>query len=190
MTRKRMFFYEDNLFCSECEKLFNPFETYFAKILDKELPTKTNSLKLSIINSLDYHNFKMFHLINLFRASVAPVNGFQDFSLANHEDIIRKIILENKDIPETSYPFWSVGIDINGTIDRGVNFSPMVLNEKLYGFRTIQLIYGRFLWMFFVGSHQPPKEITALNFKRMVLYHFFFYHQMKLVQLERTLVVH
>jgi len=157
--------YENNLFCSECEKLFNPFETYFAKILDHELPTETNGLKLTIIENLDYHNFKMFHLINLFRASVASVSGFQDFGLAKHEDIIRKIILENRDIPETSYPFWSIAIDLNGKIERGLNFSPIVLKEKLFGFRTIQIIYGGFVWMFFVGSHKPSGEITALNFK-------------------------
>lgn len=84
------------LLCAECEGLIGRYETYFANIwygahgLPSEIPAGVGRV---VKSSLNYTQFKLFHLSILWRASVATIDEFQVVTLGPHQDRLREMIL-------------------------------------------------------------------------------------------------
>ena len=84
------------LLCKCCEKHLNKYESYFAdtwfknKLLPTHLPTEI--LKIS---GLDYHRLKLFYMSILWRAGIASRKEFANVNLSNHEERLRKLILDD-----------------------------------------------------------------------------------------------
>ncbi len=147
-------FYEYGLLCLECEKKFNPYETYFARVLDKDFKDDLNKIDIYYID-VKYKEFKLFHLINLWRASVSSNDGFADFSLGKfHETKIAKMIETGDPGLDWEYPTCCIQLSLDGEFDKGFISPPIMYPKKFDGFRFVSQIYGGCLWHTFIGSHK------------------------------------
>ena len=86
----------ERLLCGDCEQyLNNTCEIYFANTWLQNGPIQSHlPAKIIKIEGLDYTRFKLFHLSILWRAGVATREEFSSVNLGEHEEKIRKAIIE------------------------------------------------------------------------------------------------
>lgn len=85
----------DFLLCTRCEgfcsiEYENPFFDLWNSVAPKSPWEKNKIISLQV----DYRKFKLFHLLNLFRASVCTLPQFRHVSLKADEEVIRKMLLD------------------------------------------------------------------------------------------------
>ena len=139
----------EKLLCHDCERLLNDrYEKYFKKLwFDKkalpEIMPASGSITLS---GLDYRKFKLFHLSILFRASVSTLSEFKQVSLGKHEEILRRAILNDLDIPENMYVLLCHAITKNKSeIQYGLITSPFKLRQP-NGYISYGFCFGGCVW--------------------------------------------
>lgn len=111
--------YDKNILCERCDNaiLGGKYEKYSEKALygndlPEEIAPKCTNYKnpddgaeYSICKNINYKKLKLFLLSLLWRSSVTDRPYFKEVSLGpKHEERLRKIILEDEDIPHDEYP--------------------------------------------------------------------------------------
>ena len=86
---------KEYLLCDPCEQLIGKHEKYFKETihLARHGASKALDGKNLIIENLDYKKLKLFFLSLLWKASISSKPEFENVSLDNNEEIIRKMIL-------------------------------------------------------------------------------------------------
>lgn len=112
-------FYDSDILCADCErKIIGKLESYAKLVLwgGKGNPNKFQKLisanthegnNLLYFENIEYTKFKLFLLSILWRASISKQKIFNQVNLGEHEEVIRKMIIENDSKTENDY---SVGI--------------------------------------------------------------------------------
>lgn len=108
-------FYDSDILCDDCDrKLLGSLESYSSIVIwggkarQDQYPAfekKANQLnqKFLHLTNVNYTKFKLFLLSIIWRASISKQMIFDSVSLGEHEDKIRKMILEND--PGRSYEY-------------------------------------------------------------------------------------
>lgn len=121
-------FYDSNILCENCDnKILGKLESYASIVIwgGKSKPDyypkyegKINQLnqKFLHVTNLDYTKFKLFLLSIIWRASISKHKIFNSVSLGEHEESIRKMIIENNPGSTNDYP---VGMFILTQNNRG-----------------------------------------------------------------------
>ena len=121
-------FYDSNILCENCDnKILGKLESYASIVIwgGKSKPDyypkyegKINQLnqKFLHVTNLDYTKFKLFLLSIIWRASISKHKIFNSVSLGEHEESIRKMIIENNPSSKDDYP---VGMFILTQNNRG-----------------------------------------------------------------------
>lgn len=112
-------FYDPDILCAECEsQIIGKLESYAKLIIfggkgNPDMYHRCTKIEIQDGNQLlyyeniDYTKFKLFLLSILWRASISKQRIFNQVDLGEHEEIIRKMIIENDPKTENEY---SVGI--------------------------------------------------------------------------------
>jgi hypothetical protein len=96
--KSRIGFYDTEILCQECEKIFSPWDDYVQKILLAEPKEKdyliNNDQKFAIKMDVDYAKLKLFFISLLWRASVSKFYFFQKIKLEPFEQKLKNMILK------------------------------------------------------------------------------------------------
>ena len=162
--------YDSNLLCKKCEhERLSKFEDYARTVLFGN-ETKTNLMPIcrnyrnneGIIYSnwqnIDYTKFKIFLLSILWRASISKRDIFSEVNLGIHEELLRKMILDETPGEVNNYP-----ILFFGTQSYSKNFSKIIAQPrklKQEG-RTLYLFFiGGIMLLFYISKNKIPQIFT------------------------------
>jgi hypothetical protein len=146
----------EKLLCKDCEKQLSVYERYVSLVFSGEIKviSERNS-NLVKISGLDYHNFKMFGLSVLWRASVSKLQFFEKVTLQLHEEKIRELILTENPSKPDEYGFFLAPLVDNGRDLEDLMVQPT--RSRLGGHYCYRFVFGGILWIFIVSSHQTPE---------------------------------
>jgi len=154
------------LFCDDCEQLFN--EKYEKPFLTDWLDNNPLSKKLTPEQSYpikmpSYERFRLFHLSVLFRASVSSDPTYNEVNLGKHEEIIRKMLLNNDSGNNWQYLIIGYAI-IHDKTHEIVNLIARPERRSFDGVNCYSMLYGGVEWWTTVVSHKTKKlEELALK---------------------------
>jgi len=105
---------KERLFCRACENFCSkhyekPFCDMWYEAKPRPLPERWPS-DLRVDVKVEYAPFKLFHLLNLYRASVSSLPSFQRVHLGPHERVIQKMLLERDPGPRDLYAVAPMGV--------------------------------------------------------------------------------
>jgi len=152
----------DFLLCKPCELLCSaeyedPFVTLWNKVAPRSPWIPHQSLKLTV----DYRRFKLFHLLNLYRASVCTLREFDHVRLGEDEEPIRQMLLRGDPGKDDQY---SVGARLFYSEVEGAILDPISQPERCSdgGRRVLySTLYCGVEWTVFLspgGSKNRRKE--------------------------------
>lgn len=140
------------LLCADCEGKLNKYETY-SSILFRRL-IKENFKGEVLCESIDYKQLKLFLLSILWRAGVTTVPTFA-IDLGPHEERIRDMIVNENPGKENEYPCVIYFFKDERIKSRRI-YPPRKL--RLEGHRCFRFLISRFLFIFFVSSHNKSEK--------------------------------
>src|SRR5712664_2392199 len=151
----------EELFCDDCEGVFNRWESYFADVwfLRSLRPQKIGRSPFTIAG-LDYQRFKLFHLSILWRSGVATYDVFRQIRLGPHQDRMRRLLLANDPGPVDLYPFLGVALrdPTTGGVKDSIISVPGV--TRIDGHTVYRAMFGGVAWYYAVSSHTANRPIA------------------------------
>ncbi len=119
---------KEHLLCGKCEQKIGRYEKYYKEAihLSRHGIEIIQDDKIAIIGNLDYNKIKLFLLSILWRMSISSLPQFANVSLANNEDVIRRMILEEKPGKNHEYPIAALIPLINGKMQEGWMCFPII----------------------------------------------------------------
>jgi hypothetical protein len=142
------------LLCDDCDRrIIGKWETYSSPIIKS-----IQDLNITpygdqyVIHNVKYTDFKLFQLSLLWRASVASVEMFKDIHIADHEEIIRNMLLsKNPGLPE-QYGCIMFVLDDAVHLQKTI-WSPV--KDTIDGYTCYRFLTGRIFWYFFLPFAYP-----------------------------------
>jgi len=122
---------KEYLLCDECEQKIGRYEKYYKEAihLSRHKIKIIQDKKVAIIGNLDYSKIKLFLLSILWRMSISSLSHFTNVSLANDEEIIRKLILEENPGRSREYPIAAIIPLIEGKMNESWTCFPFVSDQ-------------------------------------------------------------
>jgi len=166
------------LLCADCESLLN---------LNYEVPFRVSWFESGILPSVwenpkeirkiqtEYSSFKLFHLCNLFRASVSSLPTFSEVNLGPYEDKIRKMLLSRDPGPEHEFPIYGY-FAVHHETNEVVHAVSRYVSSRYNGGRAYGVIYGGVQWWIGI-SKNVFGEISSATLKNTGL---LFMHSMRM----------
>lgn len=155
---------KEHLFCRACEDFCNTnYEKPFRDMWLTKVPSPVPDpwpIGSDVSVVVDYAPFKLFHLLNLFRASVSSLPSFEDVDLGPHEEQIRKMLLTNSPGPSSVYPVAGSGIYDSKTGE----IAPIVVSPQRHrdqGHTMYSQVYGGAMWMIVISENGGPATRRA-----------------------------
>tara|TARA_B100000315_G_scaffold8245_1_gene8198 strand:+ start:51617 stop:52018 length:402 start_codon:yes stop_codon:yes gene_type:complete len=94
------------LLCEQCEGSLSKYERYVSLILSGQIHIAPHrNGKLVYLEGVDYKQLRLFGLSVLWRASVSSLKIFEQVKLGPHEEILRRMILNEDPGKPDKYPF-------------------------------------------------------------------------------------
>lgn len=142
---------KERLLCKSCEEILSCYESYFNNnfILKGYIPDiiKDNIVNIKIDDIL---MFKLFHLANLFRASISSLESFSNVKLGPHEKRIRNLLL-NKNDNKNYRIIASIIYNKKKETLKGLVTPPILKIYKKH--HVYQVIYAGCVWFIKISSH-------------------------------------
>ncbi len=159
--RSQIGIYDSNIVIQEGENILQSLDNYACDLLIKNFSFAQPAFDDEIlqINNYDYNKLKLFFLSVLWRASVSQRQFFKIVNLGEHEDNIRKALLENN---AGDSDFYSVILSVFFGAQNGVG----TLNPektKIEGINYYKLYLGDFLVWIKVDSKQQEEPLKSLS---------------------------
>ncbi len=157
----------EKLLCKKCEKRFRYLEDK-ASIQLKNLQDNTKKRPSKFqFNTSDYESFKLFQLSLLWRGSVSNRPEFQDFTLVQHEEHLRNMLLNNRPGDTSDYGFYAICNPKNIDLVKQLIIAPEFIGN-MFGFDTVRLIYFGFFWIFIIANNAInfPSELRERLFSK------------------------
>ena len=152
----------ETLLCDNCEQKLSKNERYASLLLNGGIPItyKPNSKSIKV-EGLEYASFKLFGLSILWRASVSTLDIFKQVILGPHEELLRKMILNEDPGKEHEYPFILCPIIYEGVVQQDLIMQPE--RTKLAGCNAYRFVFGGITWVFVVISHRAADVIISAS---------------------------
>jgi len=155
----------ERLLCDDCEQKFGDWERYFSLVLQGGISLGYSETDNGLlIEGLEYEKVKLFEMSVLWRASISTHAMFKNISLGPHEEKLRDALFKREAKAD-----WEYGCGLFAILDNGKLQSDIMdqaENGRTDGLRTYCMIFGGYIWTFFVGSHQPPTALRAAFLQR------------------------
>lgn len=152
----------ENLLCDNCEQKLSKYERYASLILNGGIPIifSLNGNRIDA-EGLDYRKFKLFALSILWRASVSKLDIFSQVLLGPHEELLRKLILNENPGKEHEYPFVLCPIICEGLVQEDLIVQPE--RTRLGDCNAYRFVFGGIAWIFVVSRHRAPDVIISAS---------------------------
>lgn len=161
----------ERLLCDDCEQRLRKYEDYFAKAWyqNSPLPVRIPPVGTLKAPAFDYAPFRLFHLAQLWRASVSTLGDYSAIRLGPHEERIRQMLLSEDVGDAESYPLRAAVIVRAATSEVAHKlFAPHVPTRE-GGTRAYTAIYGGCAWRTLVASAIPPQLMYFDRGKEFIL---------------------
>ncbi len=154
---------KEYLLCDRCEQKIGRYEKYYKEAvhLSRHGIEIMQDNRIAVIGNLNYSKIKLFLLSVLWRMSISSLSQFTNVSLATDEEIIRKLILEEKPGRSQEYPIAAIIPLIEGKMAESLMCFPIVSDHPD---RTVYwMIIGGILYSISTTQHNQ-------NFDKWLLY--------------------
>jgi hypothetical protein len=142
----------EKLLCDDCEQQIGQYEDHVRRIFYGGTGIYIKNGNPIVISGIDYQKFKLFQLSLLYRAAISNLEFFHNISLGPHEEIIRKMLLEENPGKKLEYPCLILMLLIQSKeIIDAMIYPPQEL--RIEGHYSYRFILGGCFWIFFVSSH-------------------------------------
>ena len=141
----------EKLLCEKCEGRFSKWEGHARGVLygGECIEITTNDAK-GFECTVDYAKFKVFQLSILWRVGVSEHGGFSSICLGEHENILRKMLLD--ETPGLTETYGCVIIDSSKHTDIIANMIHCMGMSDVAGVACARLLLGGFFWFFFLSQ--------------------------------------
>lgn len=148
----------EKLFCVDCETLLSKLEKYACDIWKNKLQNLREDF--NYLQGIDYLHFKLFLISIIWRCGVTSDKSFT-IKLGPHKERMRKMILENNPGNYNEYGciISAMVYDNNELVE---DIIQLETDFRLDGHRCYRLLFGGFIWVFYVSSHNLPKDVPKL----------------------------
>lgn len=164
--------YDPNILCAKCEKLFDLYDDYGAKILlelrlEKEDVKDENNQELIgyLVHGIDYPKFKLFFMSILWRAAVSSNDAFKKVELGPHLAKLEEHIKEKN--PGTYDDFSVILCEQIFPNDRAMMIIPFP-RKLMGGINFYEISIGRYLAFLKVDKRKTPDDSMVLKPKEAV----------------------
>jgi len=142
------------LLCEDCETHLSGYERYAAPII-KSIPSipPDPSGQFYPVPCVDYPQFKLFQISLLWRSSVAEGPVFAKVNLGCHEEILRRMLLEENPGQPDEYGCMMVAIQKTKYLERML-LSPF--RDTIDGHTCYRFVTGGLFWYFFFSRDSSP----------------------------------
>jgi hypothetical protein len=149
----------EKLLCKNCECILNIYETYACEIWRNQLLNISN--QFNYLNRIDYQKFKLFLISIIWRCGITT-NAHFNIDLGLHQEKMREMLLNNNpgNFDEYGCLISAMVNDNDELID---DLIWLETDFRIEGHRCYRLLFGGFIWIFFISSHKPP-EIALKSF--------------------------
>ena len=155
----------ERLLCNDCEQQLSKHETYASLVFNGGYSLKIrNEGRLIHLEGLEYSKFKLFALSILWRAGVSNLDVFSQIKLGPHEEILRKMVLNNDPGADDIYPFILSPIVHEKSVQEALIVKPTW--TRLGNHYAYRFVFGGIAWVFVVSSHQAPKEVIGASISK------------------------
>jgi len=148
----------ERLLCGDCETKLSRWETYAAKVLTNIIIPNHDTEPFITVGDIDYRKFKLFELSVLWRVSVASHDIFKEIDLGPHEERIRSFMHKESTPQADDYGSMKFAIIDDGGIQ--LDFIYQAQYKYIEGYRVVFLIFGGYVWLFFVSGHSKKRRHT------------------------------
>ena len=151
---------KEHLFCHACEQFFSakyerPYEQFWRK--NDPLPNPWRGIEVKV--KFDYGPFKLFHLLNLYRAAVSSLSSYRHVELGPHVGKLRGMLRsENPGEAHLYQISGSVILDQSGQLARLVTVPQKRRYETRIAWETC---YGGVAWIIAISGGFPPATTKA-----------------------------
>lgn len=144
---------KEYLLCDKCEQKIGRYEKYYKEAvhLSRHKIKIMQNDKFAIIRNLDYRKIKLFLLSILWRMSISSLSQFTNVSLANDEEIIRKLILEENPGRSNEYPIAAIIPLISGKMEETWMCFPIISDHP--DGTTYYMVIGGILYSISMTQH-------------------------------------
>jgi len=151
----------ERLLCKACEQKFSVWERYACLLLEGGTPVTYRTEGSGIhLTGLNYVQFKLFQLSILWRAGVSSLQFFENIQLGVHAERLRKLLISGDPGPPNQYGCLMFGLRLKNSAFTQLITQPGKI--KVDGNIAYRFIFGGFLWVFVVTSHQLPQMWAKL----------------------------
>jgi hypothetical protein len=155
--------YREFLLCQNCETFLSRYEKYASSIYKDKFLNLDTSEKYFEPNDIDYKKFKIFELTILWRCGISKGDYFS-INLGPHEEKIRQMLINENPGKVNNYGCIIFAILGDGNkLLRGVQFGQS--SSRLEGHHVYKILFGGFLWIFFVSSHNISSKFNKMFLK-------------------------
>lgn len=176
---------KENLFCDDCERLFNDeYEKPFLNgwVRAQVLPNPWRDAQGVYWVQSDYKMLKMFYLSVLFRASVSTKATFSEVSLGPHEEKLRQLLLSKTCPGHTEYPIFAHAV-VHHESNEVLPIVTKAVVSKIDGHRCIGFVYGGARWWISVSSHRNHRfEMAGLQLNGSMPFHAVSWEELEVMQ--------
>jgi hypothetical protein len=152
----------ETLLCRACEQKLGKWEHQSkAAFVDGKGLRITALGDRVLLRGFHYKTFKLFQLSLLWRMSVSTLPFFKDVVLGPHDEVLRQALLNDDPLRPDQYPCWMIALQISGKPVIDWMLEPSL--TRLDGHHIYWLVITGIMFSYYVGSHPPPSEISALT---------------------------
>jgi len=148
----------ERLLCKQCEVKLSVWEDHARRVLygGECIEITTNDPK-GIECTVDYAKFKLFQLSILWRAGISSHDGFSSVNLGEHEEVLRKMLLD--ETPGNTEAYGCVILYSTKHTDITSNMIHCMEMSSVDGVDCVRLLLGGFFWLFFLSeSALDPRQ--------------------------------
>ncbi len=179
--------YEGGLLCQSCDNdLLGVHETYASKaIYGGRLPlyecpdfkkyVNVHGLEFSCVSNISYKKIKLFFLSILWRASISTRPLFDEIKIDEHEEVLRKMILNGDPGAVDDYPIFFATMVNDKNAPKDLVAQPQLRITKS-GHTSFIFIIGGMIYLFYINANgiKMPDMILTETIKpsnEMNIYH-------------------
>ncbi len=150
----------EKLLCADCESRINRYERHVRRMFVDPLPPPVFEKRTFEFSKVDYKLLKLFILSVLWRASVSTLDECRLVSLGSHEEILRKLIMDDAHVEPDIYP------SMVFLVFDGQRWLTDVIPEPTYhedgANKCYRIMMRGFLFFIYVGDHKVSPAFSPL----------------------------